>query len=267
MGLFENGNCDVCGQPKNILGKKLIDGTQVCAECAKKASFPSIYDVQKPIKKLNKDQFLELLTEREENRERLNEFTATSSFFNEIQVDEDTDEMIFATKSEFKNKDKLMKLNPPIIKISDIIFNHYEFQYSSEKKGVISKYVEAEIYGMFIVRSKWIFGLKHLLKYTSLSVERGLLTDKIIVNDEEVNKFKETLARCMQWELDNNDEVLEEFALHLMKLNAGVDENMAALAIAGHLGYLNSQQISAFLKLYYDGDKAAIKAARKEYHL
>ncbi len=111
MGLFSKKFCDICGEKIGLLGNRKLEDGNLCKDCAKKLS-PFFDDRRNS----TVDEIKEQLAYREENEEKVKDFTPTKVIGgrNLICIDEDNKTWIFSRTRKWKDN------NPDIIKFSQV---------------------------------------------------------------------------------------------------------------------------------------------------
>lgn len=146
MGLFGKKFCGQCGEKTNVLTRnQLSDGTYLCSNCSRLAE---LYFGAHFMDKLTFPEYQEYLSDREENRKRLEDFNITAVYFNSVYVDEGKDWIVFDYFDDFNDKESMLKQNPTIFEAKDLIYFDFRKIFKDVKEGFLNDKV---IYDMKLV--------------------------------------------------------------------------------------------------------------------
>lgn len=255
MGLFKKEFCSLCGQPKGLLGPKLADGSCLCSKCADTGSeqlyaFDMKNFPRRELREMTLEDFKGTQALLEENRNKLEEFEPTVAYCNVVHIDEDSEELVFA--SDIKPlKEHPEQTRVVVHSLHDLAFGRLIYQLEKVKEGLLNDYVIADIILLAAFDEPFakLYAVT-LRKKAKLRIS-GVF-NKTYEPDEECTKLLEHLDRY--------------YSAHIA--DDGREGRLwEAVACAKRELYMDSTEVADLLKEFHGGDKAKMKEIRKQYGL
>jgi len=187
MAVFSKQTCEHCGNSAGAMTRmKLADGKYLCGDCCKK--IPNIINVNF-LARWTYNDFLEYLKTREENKKRLESFNITDVYFDDIYVDMDKGWMVFSDyKNHFTDKESMLKENPDIFEIKDLVYYDFFYKIKDVKQGFINDKVKADVRLIIAFNSPWYpysYNEKVLRNYKHKAQITGFVNQKVSFTDDE----------------------------------------------------------------------------------
>lgn len=265
MGLFDAKLCAECGRKKGLFGTKLSDGQYLCGDCATAFThFEPLsqikFNQKVQLKELNLVQYQDQLARRRNNLEELEDFSATKSFCGFIQIDEDTQQLLFVEDRTFRNEKKLREINPPIFKIENLAFMRLTFQDGEVETGITGKpKMESKVF--------MVLGFEDPI-YDVIRLEIGKITSKTGMFggvktkvSPDIDALTKTISDMMSWEISwsaDHDVVTPA---------SDMDAYWRLAKRAKDYGYITTEDITECLRSYYGKDRIKIREVKKLYKL
>ena len=154
MAILGKEICEHCGKSVGAISRyKIKDDKYICLDCFSK--LPNTID-SSFLKKWSHKDFVDYLNSREENKKRLETFNITDIYFNDIYVDMDKGWMVFSTsKNRFTDKESMLKAEPDIFDMKDLIYYDFFYKIKNVKEGLISDKVKADVRLIIAFNSPW----------------------------------------------------------------------------------------------------------------
>ena len=179
MGLFSSNTCCHCGQKAGaVFGKKLADGTYLCADCY------DVYNDDFLIKAsnifANHDSYQRFLVHLEENKRKLQQFDFSLCYYSCIYYDAGHDWFLFDPRKT-GDPTRLINDNREVFEGKDLIY--YDFYYDGKRddSGIISKaYIDTTLTVAF--NNEWypLAFSKKIVKNAKHNIYDGLFTSTMV---------------------------------------------------------------------------------------
>lgn len=253
--------CCGCGKKLGLFnGKtKLSDGAYVCTSCRGKAIYTNLnlYSVhfEESMTAENYQDFVQL---REDNRELVEDFHETHKFFDVIHIDSTQNQIIILDNATFKNRKKLLEENPTVFSAADLAYWCTNQGKAKDTTTFGNSKAEAEVYTILGFESP----IYNPIDITTgkIKAESGIIFDSI-VRDPKIAELHNVLEVMKEAECSARLERGEHAP------GASLDSALKMMHIFKVKGYLTPKDIKTALKDTFDGDRTAIKEAKKQYDL
>lgn len=265
MGLFSKEACAICGTETRFTKIKLAGGKYICSKCDYDMYFHHNYlqgiheNVKIPAKNLTLEQVKAYLEIRQKNLQELKTFNWTESLGLEFQIDENSNQVIFADYSTCTKQDKLLAKNPPVFKMENLAFMHLAFSETESSQTATLKATAESQASLILGFDDPVFDV-FKVDIGKLKAKQGLLFDKVKGGDK-IQKITDKLTDMR----DRAIEAAEEAGISVPANN--IDLFWKMLASSYYKGYITAKEVKDYLKQYCGNDRAMIKEIKNTYNL
>lgn len=249
--------CCSCGKKLGLLtGKtKLSDGGYLCHKCEPKAVYKSLDILSFHYNEnMTVDNFPDFVQLREDNRQLVADFQETNKFFDVIHIDANKNQIIILENSIFKKRDKLLAENPPVFSAADLTF----WCTTNGSVSSSSSSAKADVYTVLGFESPLYEPIK--VKTGKIEAISGIFKDHILKDPRMQELHK--LLDSMKVDACAARAIMGEFAPA-----ADTDCILKMVSKFYYQGHLDRDHMKAALDDILDGNRVAIKEAKKKYKL
>lgn len=199
MAMLKKEICAACGKEIGITERvRLADGKCICNTCVKKCETTF---VDKFLKKHTCEDYLEYLEHRKENLEKIKQFQIDAIYFDRILVDFEHGWFVFGEKKDFTERSELLAMNPEVFEGKDLVFWDISYNIKSEKEGIFSDKVKADVMLKIAFNNKWYpyaFNDRILKNHKHRAeLARTVFGKSVIETDDEQSEFEAYLNYWM----------------------------------------------------------------------
>lgn len=246
---FKKEFCALCGQPKGLLGPKLADGNCLCVKCLDSGNeavhasgvkdFP-----RRSYREMTLDDYKGDQAFLAESAKKLAEFEPTITYFDLVHIDEDSSELVLVRASDLESlKKEPEKAGVAVHSLHDIAFCRIIYQMEKVKEGLLNDHVIADII-LLVAFDEPLTKLYAVKLKSKAKLHIDGIIKKTVVLDEESTKLLNYLDRYFQAHIEDDGRE---------------GRYWEAVACARQENYLESDDVTEILKVFYLGDKAKIK--------